>query len=92
MGAGAFEGGVDAAEGAAAGHQVAFYDTDGEAGAFGFGTDVAEEGAGAEAEAGFVAAHAGAQAASEDADFVRGVDGSWLIVDSRVGILLADGK
>jgi len=68
-GAGAFEGGVDAAEWAAAGNEVAFNDADGEAGAFGFGADVLEEGAGTEGEAGFVAAHAGAKAAGEDADF-----------------------
>jgi len=90
--AGAFEGGVDAAEGAAAGDEVASDDADGEAGAPGFGADVLEEGAVAETEAGFVAAHAGAETAGEDADFQRGVDSVLLIVASLDGWQIANSR
>ena len=51
-----------------------FDDADSEASAFCFGADMLEERALAKTQAGFVAAHTGAEAAGEDADFVGRVD------------------
>jgi hypothetical protein len=53
------EGGGDAANGAAAREGVAAENADGQVELLGDGADVAEDGAAAQAKAGFVAAHAG---------------------------------
>jgi hypothetical protein len=73
VGAGAGERGKDAAEGAAAREGVAAEDADGKLESGGEGADVAEEGAAAKADAGFIATHAGAEAAGEDDDFKMNV-------------------
>ena len=68
VGAGAGEGGVDAAEWTAAGNGVAAEDADGKTKLRGDGADVAKDGAAAKPDAGFIAPHAGAEAAGEDAN------------------------
>lgn len=69
VGAGAGERGVDAAEGAATGHGIAAKDADWKVEMRGDGADMAEDGAPTKPDAGFIAAHAGTEAAGEDDDF-----------------------
>ena len=72
MCAGGFERGENSAERAAARDEVAGNRPHGKSGGFGCGADVAEHRSIAEAQTGFIASHAPAQSAGEDADFDDG--------------------
>ena len=76
VGAGGFERGENPAEWATTRDEVAGNGSHGKSGGFGCGADVAEHRSIAETQTGFVASHASAQSAGEDADFEDGRDGN----------------